>query len=138
VAVLKRYDFPGNVRELRNLLERSLLHSSPDSHWLQIDPMWLAQASLRIAEQPAASATPTVQPELPGRGLSALEAQEYELVRQILVAEKGVIRRAAARLGISHQSLLRRLEKWPELRRLIETPRPADGKSEAGTAVAPG
>jgi DNA-binding NtrC family response regulator len=49
-------------------------------------------------------------------GLAPLEQQEYEMVREALTAERGFIRRAAARLGISHQALLRRLDKWPELR----------------------
>jgi DNA-binding NtrC family response regulator len=48
--------------------------------------------------------------------LPPLEAQEYALIKQALKETNGVIRRAAAKLGLSHQALLRRLEKWPELR----------------------
>jgi len=42
--------------------------------------------------------------------------QEYCLIQEALRSEDGGIRRAAARLGITHQALMRRLEKWPELR----------------------
>jgi transcriptional regulator with PAS, ATPase and Fis domain len=55
-------------------------------------------------------------PVTPARELPPLEAQEYEMVRRALVETNGGIRRAAAKLGISHQALLRRLQKWPELR----------------------
>ncbi len=55
-------------------------------------------------------------PSSPARELPPLEAQEYELVRRALVETHGGIRRAAAKLGSSHQALLRRLQKWPELR----------------------
>jgi len=57
-------------------------------------------------------------PALPERALGAMELQEYRLIQQALQAESGGIRRAALRLGITHQSLLRRLEKWPELRQV--------------------
>ena len=39
--VLEAYDFPGNVRELRNLLERSLLQTPPEGNWLEMDRAWL-------------------------------------------------------------------------------------------------
>jgi hypothetical protein len=38
------------------------------------------------------------------------------LIRDTLREVNGGIRRAAAKLGMSPQALLRRLEKWPELR----------------------
>jgi two-component system nitrogen regulation response regulator NtrX len=109
IEALAKYDFPGNVRELRNLLERSLLQTPAEASWLQIDAAWLTQA-VQASRQRAAPA-PSAAPSPP-----TIEAQEYELIRKALEAEGGVIRRAAARLGISHQALLRRLEKWPELR----------------------
>jgi DNA-binding NtrC family response regulator len=45
-----------------------------------------------------------------------LEQQEFELIARTLQQEHGGIRRAAAKLGLTHQALLRRLQKWPELR----------------------
>jgi DNA-binding NtrC family response regulator len=52
----------------------------------------------------------------PERKLTTIEAQEYRLIREALVETHGGIRRSAAKLGMSPQALLRRLEKWPELR----------------------
>ena len=53
--------------------------------------------------------------------LSPIEAQEYQLIRDTLIEANGGIRRAATKFrGMSPQALLRRLEKWPELR--VEKP----------------
>ena len=45
LASLRQHTFPGNVRELRNLLERSLLRSEPDARELSIDLDWLKSRS---------------------------------------------------------------------------------------------
>jgi DNA-binding NtrC family response regulator len=117
---LAHYDYPGNARELRNLLERSLLRTPPDVAWLALDAAWLRLARSVPAPSPSSTEAPPAEPApavtLPGRDLPPLEAQEYELVRRALAETHGGIRRAAAKLGISHQALLRRLQKWPELR----------------------
>ena len=51
---------------------------------------------------------------MPARG--ECEAQEYRLIRETMVETHGGIRRTEAKLGMSPQALLRRLDKWPELR----------------------
>lgn len=153
LQALSGHHFPGNVRELRNLLERSLLKTPPDSAWMNLDIAWLRQRSGQAAglsgtvsfpvaaarEVPAFVATPVVplppvaEPaslpfptaaavgaagaEVPAdRNLTPLEMQEYQLIARVLREERGGIRRAALRLGLTHQALLRRLQKWPELR----------------------
>lgn len=113
LSVLAAHDFPGNVRELRNVLERSLLKTADESKWLAMDLNWL-QRSGPTATRPAAEAAP--EPAPAERHLAPIEAQEYRLIREALGETHGGIRRAAAKLGMSPQALLRRLEKWPELR----------------------
>ena len=107
LQALEAHDFPGNVRELRNLVERSLLQTPLDANWLELDRAWLRRYR---------SAAPTERVSVPGRELNPIEEQEYALIRKTLAEEKGRIRRAAAKLGMSHQALLRRLNKWPELK----------------------
>lgn len=110
---LSSYSFPGNVREVRNLLERSLLRTDPAAPELAIDLDWLkGRAAVIPAPLPF---QPSFTPPT-ARSLSALEQQEYELIARTLASEHGGIRRAAAKLGLTHQALLRRLQKWPELR----------------------
>jgi len=114
LEALCEHRFPGNVRELRNLLERSLLRTDESSHQLLMDLEWL---KVRIGTDPSACNEPSSRSFTAGkRALTALEQQEYQLIAQALASEHGGIRRAAAKLGLTHQALLRRLEKWPELR----------------------
>lgn len=116
LAALREYPFPGNVRELRNLIERSLLRLQPDDPWLIMDLEWLQQGSGGSAVVAAASSARTPFSVVP-HVLTPIETQEYHLIAQALEQEGGSIRRAAAKVGISHQTLIRRLQKWPELRR---------------------
>lgn len=111
---LTAHDFPGNVRELRNVLERALLKTGDNAKWLAVDFNWMN----RGAGPASASSSPVSrgEPLPPDRDLPPVEAQEYRLIRDTLREVNGGIRRAAAKLGMSPQALLRRLEKWPELR----------------------
>ena len=118
LARLRGHSFPGNVRELRNLLERSLLRTSPAEQQLQIDLAWLQGPRQDLAQATAHEAAPSAPAT--GRTLTALEQQEYDLIAKTLASEKGGIRRSAAKLGLTHQALLRRLQKWPELRQMTD------------------
>jgi two-component system response regulator AtoC len=113
LTALSAHDFPGNVRELRNVLERSLLRTDPDCRWLMMDLNWLKRDATRASAEPAAPCVDSFPIE---RDLPPLEAQEYRLIRDTIRETNGGIRRAATKLGMSPQALLRRLEKWPELR----------------------
>jgi DNA-binding NtrC family response regulator len=115
LSALSAYDFPGNVRELRNVLERSLLKTADDSRWVALDLNWLNKKTApTIAPAPPAKAVAASANER--NDLSPIEAEEYRLIREALNNTNGGIRRAATKLGLSPQALLRRLEKWPELR----------------------
>jgi DNA-binding NtrC family response regulator len=125
LRALQTHSFPGNVRELRNLIERSLLRTEPGAHELSMDLEWLkGSATLSPSlvtgprTRPEALGTASLPTPAPasGRQLTVLEQQEYDLIAKALASEHGGIRRAAAKLGLTHQALLRRLQKWPELR----------------------
>lgn len=116
------HDFPGNVRELRNILERSLLRTPQESQWLLLDRNWIGRrpSTSIFPASPKAASTGIPDDVLPPEraSLTPLEAQEYRLIRASLTEARGGIRRAATKLGLSPQALLRRLDKWPELRPL--------------------
>ena len=117
LATLSAHDFPGNVRELRNVLERSLLKTADDAKWLALDVNWMNRGAGSGVLGPGSGVVETAIEPLPAeRNLSPVDAQEYRLIRDTLREVNGGIRRAATKLGMSPQALLRRLEKWPELR----------------------
>jgi len=104
VEVLRAYDFPGNVRELENLVERAVALSGdrPISAELFAD-------HLRRPEPPG-----SVPAELPAEGISldgVLASLERRLLEQAIEAAGGVKTEAAKLLGISFRSLRYRLSK---------------------------
>ena len=72
-----------------------------------------------IPAAPPQGETSNVPPQ-PG-GARLIEMQEHDLIKRTLIAQQGRIRRTAEELGITHQALLRRLEKWRDLRDLADS-----------------
>src|SRR5690606_33545710 len=98
VARLQEQPWPGNARELRNVLERAaILAEGP-----LVEPRHLWLDAGRAAPVPGAS---TRLPEL------NLEALERRAIEQALEAESGNRKRAAARLGIGLRTLYDKLRR---------------------------
>jgi formate hydrogenlyase transcriptional activator len=89
---LKAYPWPGNIRELQNVVERAVILSESDT--FVVDESWL---KLEAAES-----------ERPHEGLSALADREVEMIEAALAESHGRISGpsgAAAKLGIPRQTL---------------------------------
>jgi DNA-binding NtrC family response regulator len=95
------YAWPGNVRQLENVLERLLVLSSSDLITAEDLPEDLIAS--------ATSAT-TLWPNLPDEGIS-LEAVERDLIRRALERFDGNQTQAARYLDISRRTLIYRMEK---------------------------
>lgn len=94
IGYLKSLSWPGNIRQLRNAVERALLTSDPDQ-----------QIPLSVFE--AQDLGPAAADE-GGRLVSG----EREAVVRALSESGGNLSRAASILGITRQALYRRLEKF--------------------------
>jgi DNA-binding NtrC family response regulator len=93
-AVLEHYDFPGNIRELRNALERAILMAPGQ----EITPERLPSAW--YTSRPAASKLPS------------LEDVERNYISEVLRQTRGKKVKAAKILGISRKTLLEKRKKY--------------------------
>ena len=96
--VLSRYDWPGNIRELRNVLERGLLRSHGEV---------LDAAALAI---PADVHTPAYTAAVVRRS-GTLDEVERDYIEQVLREENGLIDRVADRLGVSRSAVYYKARK---------------------------
>jgi len=90
------YDFPGNIRELQNLIERACILAGPG----KIDRGHFPIGRSRLTADPA---------ELLSLGLS-LDQIEKRLIKEALERAQGNKTKAASLLGISRRALYSRME----------------------------
>jgi len=93
MELLQSYGWPGNIRELQNVIERSMIIS--DSENLGIDESWFAGQSARTDS--------AIHPFS-----EKLAAQEREMIEAALAESNGKVsgpRGAAAKLGIPQSTL---------------------------------
>jgi transcriptional regulator with PAS, ATPase and Fis domain len=93
---LQEYSWPGNIRELRNVLERAALLT---------DRKCLTRRDLRF-EDPAAANAADTDLDL------TLQALERLHIERVLRAERGHIERAAVRLGVPRSSLYQKIKRY--------------------------
>jgi DNA-binding NtrC family response regulator len=95
VRALQEYPWPGNIRELKNVLERSLLLSDR-SEIRRSDLRFESSARVAAADEDEAV---------------TLNDVESRHIARVLKEEDGVVDRAAKRLGISRNTLYYKLRK---------------------------
>jgi transcriptional regulator with GAF, ATPase, and Fis domain len=100
LELLQNYDWPGNIRELQNVIERSVILNSGEV--FAVDESWLSKQSAR---QPFQVASP-VRPEGERRS-------ERDFIEAALAASRGRVSGqsgAAARLGVPPSTLDHRIK----------------------------
>ena len=106
-AKIRSYNWPGNIRELSNVIERCVLLASDEQlpeHWLQ-----LSQAT-------AAQAEPAKMPEngilLPLDGSLSLQEIEKYVIQEVLNRTDENVTAAARMLGTTRMTLRYRIQKY--------------------------
>jgi len=107
IAALERYDYPGNIRELRNTVERMVVLARSNSLDLSDVPRQIREnsSSNNPAMQSAAPPTDAAQK-------LNIEVSERKLIEQALATAGGNRTLAAQILGISRRTLHRRLNEY--------------------------
>lgn len=98
---LQQLPLPGNIRQLKNLVERSVLVSKKD--YLDVEDF---QSQLETSPRQKGNI------ELPEVGSITLEELEIKMIRKAMEFHKGRITKVAKALGITRSALYRRLEKY--------------------------
>jgi DNA-binding NtrC family response regulator len=106
MGALLAYDFPGNVRELENLIERAYALGAREQITLADLPALGGEAT--PADKPAAAPAPAVQVV----GVPTLAEAERELILRALEFHRNDRAKAARALGLSSRTLYRRLKEY--------------------------
>ena len=94
---LQNLDWAGNIRELKNLVERTVLVSTSD---------FLKVADFAAQLQPGRSTSADME------AVGTIEEMEISLIRKALIKYEHNISKVAGSLGLSRAALYRRLEKY--------------------------
>jgi two-component system response regulator PilR (NtrC family) len=105
VRALEAYDFPGNIRELENMMERAVALTSRSR--IELDDLPDALSGREVMGTQAAIDLPEEGCDLP----EVLKDTERRLLLQALERTNGVRKAAAKLLGISFRSMRYRLSK---------------------------
>jgi len=98
---LQLLPLPGNIRQLKNLVERSVLVSRKD--YLDVEDL---RSQLELSPGKNGSM------HLPEVGTITLDELEMQMIKKAIEFHKNKISKAANALGITRSSLYRRLEKY--------------------------
>jgi DNA-binding NtrC family response regulator len=106
MALLQAYDYPGNVRELKNAMEHAAIMAAGGT-------VTAAQLPRSIAAAPVVDGASTAPPTATLRALreSWLAPHETRYLTELMAACKGNVRQAAARAGVDAVTLYRLLHK---------------------------
>ena len=115
---LQAYDFPGNVRELENIVEHAVALCEGETIHEEHLPEYVLRAEAKGGEEVlAATTSASVIPPLdPPAAIDNLEdnlaAYERAILLRALAEAGGVKKRAAELLGINYRSFRHRLQKY--------------------------
>jgi two-component system response regulator PilR (NtrC family) len=110
MARLASYPFPGNVRELSNLVERMVALETGEKITLETITRGLEMGKMFAEEEGGAG---DLVPQVEAMGIETfLGITEERVLRKFLQAYKGDRKTIAARLGVTERSLRYRLSKY--------------------------
>jgi two-component system response regulator HydG len=109
LEALRRYDWPGNLRELRNVIERAVILAGEGV--IGLDEIHVPRPRPRIGRSATDDSVRRVGMGISGDAMS-LSAQEEQMIRDALAKAGGNKSKAARLLGITRRALYGRLERY--------------------------
>jgi transcriptional regulator with PAS, ATPase and Fis domain len=105
-----KYDWPGNIRELKNLMEKLIIFSSGDR--IGIDDLRVAEKFLGHSETRILDLLPAEGKESRPRGLKEMVAAYEKNIIETALRDKRTLQEAAQYLGIDISTLVRKKSKY--------------------------
>jgi two-component system, NtrC family, response regulator AtoC len=122
LAMLERYRWPGNIRELRNVIERAVLLCAGGPIGLEHLPVEKMRATMTQrpaaprGEPPVELAAPSAPPGSPHETVAdirrEMDALERDRILRVLSGCGSNQTEAAHMLGLSRRALVNRLDAW--------------------------
>nr|WP_139490995.1 sigma 54-interacting transcriptional regulator [Brevibacillus dissolubilis] len=111
---LTRYSWPGNIRELRNVLERAIHVKDGEMITEEDLPAMVREGTAYTLSTGSSHSAAVASSQEPSQLTldGALEQAEQMIIRQALEQEKGNKLAAARRLGVSKSSFYAKLQKY--------------------------
>jgi transcriptional regulator of acetoin/glycerol metabolism len=134
-ALLRASAWPGNVRQLENVLRAAAIMSGGpliEREHLPEDFLEAEAAASTAAVKPSLASVPGARGQAPGATVRSLDALEVEAIEAAVRACGGNISEASKRLGISRNTIYRRL-RWKDTQDTREQP-PRDEPQDQGRA----
>jgi DNA-binding NtrC family response regulator len=107
VSILEAHQFPGNIRELKNVMERAVMESrgkTIEPRHVHFQGFLTAAGKAKVSEIPS---NPPTEVDMPLN----FEAAEQNLIQRAVTAAGGNVAAAARMLGINRTSLYRKMAK---------------------------
>lgn len=125
IEALYRYDYPGNIRELENLIERTVILAENNQaidlcHLFSVEGLIAAivtdsgdyhSQSSNTEEETNSSLYSTIMDDMVAQG-AGLEQMKHQLLESALAKTDGNLAEAARMLGISRPQMAYRLKKY--------------------------
>jgi Nif-specific regulatory protein len=112
LKALSQYGFPGNVRELKNEVERAVIVVEGGDHGERATVVDVGDLSTRITGRSSRTSAPHEAPRPLSERYGALEQAEEAMVKEALEQAKGNVAEAARLLGISRSRMKTRMDRF--------------------------
>lgn len=117
-GALLDHDWPGNIRELRNVMERAAVLTEGSMIEADVLPKEIKDKRIHTIDRAEDPEQPIALPHSPGRIVS-LEELERKAILEALSRLRNNVTEAARQLGISKATLYRKIERYNISRRVV-------------------